>query len=169
MNDSPGTDAKKRSRLRWVTLGEAIAIAALIISGLGLWHELRKPDDKPVVVEKQASIPLRLRGHPVDEGRSLEITPVEQSHSLQSLTITAGNSKIELGSDGELGAKAVENALGDRVEKDDATHQLRLKIEAKYVEAGADKSATGSYTLTYRWEAGGLLGGRSLRLNGLIR
>jgi hypothetical protein len=62
MSEISGTEAKKRSRLRWVTLGEAIAIAALIISGLGLWREFNKPDEKPVVVEKTSSIPLALRG-----------------------------------------------------------------------------------------------------------
>jgi len=169
MSEISGTEAKKRSRLRWVTLGESIAIAALIISGLGLWREFTKPDDKPVVVEKTSSIPLTLRGRAQDEGRSLEITPVENSHALQSLTITAGASKIELGSDGALDAKTVEDALGKSVEKDEATHRLRVRIEAKYVEAGADKSATGSYVVRYRWEGGGLFNGRSLRIAGLSR
>ena len=31
------TEAQRRSRLRWVTLGEAIALAALIVSAAGLW------------------------------------------------------------------------------------------------------------------------------------
>jgi hypothetical protein len=169
MSEISETEAKKRSRLRWVTLGESIAIAALIISGLGLWREFTKPDEKPVVVEKTSSIPLTLRGRAQDEGRSLEITPVENSHALQSLAITTGASKIELGSDGTLDAKTVENALGKSVEKDEAMHRLRVRIEAKYVEGGADKSATGSYMLAYRWEGGGFLGGRSLRLTGLSR
>lgn len=169
MSEASGTDTKRRSRLRWVTLGEAIAIAALIISGLGLWHELTKPDEKPVVVENKPSIPLTLRGRASDEGRSLEISPVEQSHALQSLTITAGSTKIELGSDGELPAKAVENVLGESPEKDEATHRMGVRIAARYVEAGADKSAIGSYTLTYRWEGGGLLGGRSVRLIGISK
>jgi hypothetical protein len=163
------SENKKRSRLRWVTLGEAIAIAALIISGLGLWHELRKPDREPVIVEKQPSIPLRLRGRSNDEGRVLEISPVEDSHALQSLTVTAGRNKIELGSDAELSARAIEDGLGKSAKKDQATHSLRVSIEAKYVEAGADKTATGSYLLRYRWEDGGFLGARSLRLVGLSR
>jgi len=169
MSEISGSDASKKSRLRWVTLGESIAIAALVISGIGLWREFTKPDEKAVVVEKQASIPLRLRGHVTDEGRSLEIRPVEQGHALQSLTISAGSSKIESGSDGELDAKALENALGKSADKDDATHRLAVQIEARYVEAGADKAATGSYVLSYKWEGGGLLGGRSLRLTGLGR
>jgi len=169
MSDVSDTESKKRSRLRWVTLGESIAIAALIISGLGLWHELTKPDEKPVVVEKSNSIPLRLRGRPGDDGRSLEIAPVESSHALQSLTITVGTTKIEIGSDGELDAKTVEKAVGETAKKDEAAHGMRVRIETRYVEAGADKSATGSYMLNYRWEGGGLLGGRSLKLVGLSR
>jgi hypothetical protein len=169
MSEASDTDTRKRSRLRWVTLGEAIAIAALILSGLGLWHEFTKPDDKPVVVEKQASIPLRLRGRVTGEGRSIEIAPVENSHALQSLTISAGSSKVEVGSDGELDAKALESALGKSADAGDGAHRVQVRIEAKYVEAGADKTATGSYTITYRWEGGGLLGGRSLRLVSLSR
>ena len=168
MRETSETEANKRSRLRWVTLGEAIAIAALIISGLGVWHELSKSDEKPVIVEKQATIPLRLRGITTDEGRSLEIAPVENSHALQSLTVTVGTSKIEVGSDGELAAGAVESALGKR-DEDKAPHRLRVRVETRYVEAGADKTATGSYVLTYKWEGGGFLGGRSLRLVGLSR
>ena len=169
MSEVSGAEAKKKSRLRWITLGEAIAIAALVISGVGLWRELIKTDEKPVVVEKQSSIPLRLRGQVTDDGRTLEIAPIENSHALQSVTITAGISKIELGSDGELSAKAVENALGKSAEEGDGTHRLRVRIEARYVEAGADKFTADSYTLTYRWNDGGLLGGRSLRLAGLSR
>lgn len=168
MNEASETEAKRRARLRWVTLGEAIAIAALIISGLGLWHEFHKPDVKPVVVEKKNAIPLRLRGIAKDEGRMLEISPVENGHALQSLTITAGKSKIEVGSDGQLAAGAFEDALG-KPDEDKGTHRLQVRTEARYVEAGADKSATGSYMLSYRWESGGLLGGRSLRLVGLSR
>jgi hypothetical protein len=40
------SEEKARRRLRWISLGEAIAIAALVVSGLGLWREWRK-DDSP--------------------------------------------------------------------------------------------------------------------------
>lgn len=164
------TPESKKSRLRWVTLGEAIAIAALILSGLGLWHEWNKRDDKPVVVEKErASIPLALRGHVRDEGKSLEISPIEDSHALQSLTLTVNGSNIELGGDGELKANAIESALGTAADEGKGTHRLNVRITARYVEAGTDKSATGSYVIRYKWEGGGLFGGRSLRLAGFSR
>ena len=168
MSNESQSEARKRSRLRWVTLGEAIAIAALILSGLGLWHQWNKREEAKIIVEKPAAIPLALRGRAIDDGRSLEIAPIEDSHALQSLTITAVGLKIELGSDGELSASDLEEAIG-KPPGGEERQSLRVRIAARYVEAGADKTASGSYVLTYRWEGGGLLGGKSLRLVGLSR
>ena len=172
MTKTKETESQRRTRLRWVTLGEAIAIAALILSGLGLWHEWNKRDDGPkVVVEKPTAIPLALRGRVGDDGRSLEISPIEEEHALQSLTLTVptSGSVIEIGSDGEVSARAIESALNRVDDQEKGPHRLPIRIAARYVEAGADKSTTGSYVLTYRWEGGGLFSGRSLRLVGLSR
>jgi hypothetical protein len=174
MNDSAELEVKRRSRLRWVTLGEAIAIAALIVSAAGVWISWKtsSSEDKgpTTVVEKRAAIPLTLRGRARDDGRTLEISPVEDGHALQSLTVaTAGAAPIEVGSDGELRAGDLQRALGEKTADGKGTHRVRVRIAARYVEAGADKSATGSYVLSYRWEGGGLFGGRSLRLTGISK
>ena len=47
--------------------------------------------------------------------------------------------------------------------KDDKTERkgnqrLGVRVSARYVERGADRRATGSYTLAYRWQGGGLAG-----------
>jgi hypothetical protein len=164
----------RRSRIRWVTLGEAIAIAALVISGLGLWHEWGNRDKHPApvaVVEQQKPIPLVLRGQPASDGRALDIAPVEQRHALESLVVTIkGAEPVEIGSDGRLQAGDVEQALEGRdKEPKDKTLSVPVKISARYVENGADRRGGGSYTLRYRWEGGGLFGGRSLRLVSLSR
>jgi hypothetical protein len=173
MNDTPATEAKRKASLRWVTLGEAIALAALIISGIGVWLSWKGSSEEKsptTIVERRQAIPLALRGRAQSDGRSLEIMPVEDSHALQSLTLAAQGAKpIELGSDGELSARDLENALGASAPDGKGTHRARVRIAVRYVEAGADKSATGSYLITYRWEGGGLFGGRSLRLVGLSR
>ena len=105
---SEKSEAARRSRLRWVTLGEAIAIAALIVSAAGVWLSWQSSsEDKgpTTVVEKREPIPLILRGKAQNDGRTLEISPVEDSHALQSLTVTAaGAAPIEVGSDSELRA-----------------------------------------------------------------
>jgi hypothetical protein len=44
-----------------------------------------------------------------------------------------------------------------------------VHIDARYVEMGKDRRAAGTYTLRYRWDGGGLFGGRSLKLSGLSR
>jgi hypothetical protein len=173
MNDSPSNEAKRKSRLRWVTLGESIAIAALVVSAVGVWISWKtdSSDKGPTtVVEKRQAIPLTLRGKVQSDGRSLEIAPVEESHALQSLTVALpGADAIEVGSDGQLSANDVQSALGKSAADGKGTHRVRARIVAKYVEAGADKSATGSYVISYRWEGGGLFGGRSLRLVSLSR
>jgi hypothetical protein len=172
MNEQP-TEAQKKSRLRWVTLGEAVAIAALIVSAGGLWltWKTTDKDQGPTeVVEKRQAVPLALRGKTTEDGRTLEISPVEAGHALQSLDVMVANSSaIEAGSDGRLDASDLESALGDKAEDGKGTHRIRVRIASKYVEAGADKTATGSYVISYRWEGGGLLGGRSLRFSGFTR
>ena len=173
MTESTGSEARRKSRIRWITLGEAIAIAALIVSAFGVWISWKSDgEDKAptTVVERRQAIPLALRGEALRDGRSLEISPIEDSHALQALTVTpAGAEPIDLGNDGELSARSLEGALGKNAASGKGTHRVPVRIAARYVEAGADKSATGSYVISYRWDGGGLFGGRSLRIVGLSR
>ena len=166
MSDSVPT---RKSR---ISLGEGIALAALIISGLGLWLSWKNSnEDRPTrIVEQRQAIALTLRGEVEGDGRSLVITPVEQGHALQSLTLTPkGGNAIELGSDGRLSARDVERALGKDARDSKGSQSLSVRIDAQYVEAGTDRRGGGQYRIRYHWEGGGLLGGRSLRLAGLSR
>jgi hypothetical protein len=162
------------SRRRLINLGELIALGALIVSALGVWiawkSNNRPAEDKPTrVVEQRQAIPLTLRGTADQDGRKLTIAPVESTHALESVTVTIqGSGPIELGSDGRLAASDVESALKVKDENKGA-HSVPIRIRAKYVEAGTDRSGGGSYVLRYRWESGGLFGGRTLRLTGLSR
>jgi hypothetical protein len=166
-------ETESARRRRWITFGELIGLGALAVSAVGVWISWTNSDnDKPTrVVEQRQSVPLTLRGRRADDGRSLEISPVESSHALESLKVTLpGASPIEVGSDGELDAADVESALkGRENEQKDRTLSVRVRIEAHYVEAGRDKQASGTYTLRYMWKGGGLFGGRSLHLVGLSR
>ena len=75
-----------------------------------------------------------------------------------------------VGSDGQLSASDVESALkGREKEPKDVTRSVPVRIDARYVESGTDRRGGGSYVLRYKWEGGGLFGGRSLRLVGLSR
>jgi hypothetical protein len=155
---------------RWINLGELIAIAALVVSAVGVWIAWKSTNsNQPTrVVEQRQSIPLMLRGTVTDDGREMLIAPVEASHALESLTLTiSGADSIELGGDGNVDADTV----AAKLTKDEAkgAHSVAVSIKARYVEMDKDRTATGHYVLRYKIEGGGLLGGRSLRFAGLSR
>ena len=166
------TDEKTRRR-RWINLGELIALAALIVSAVGVWIAWKSSNqDKPTrIVEQRSSVPLALRGSADGDGGTLTIVPADPSHALESLKVTIkGSAPIEVGSDGRLSASDVEAALkGREKETKDVTHSVPVRIDARYVEAGTDRHGGGNYVLRYKWEGGGLFGGRSLKLLGLSR
>jgi hypothetical protein len=163
----------EQSRRRWINLGEIIAIAALIVSAAGVWIAWKSSSkDEPTrIVEQKPAVPLALRGAPAGDGRSLTIVPADPSHALESLKLTIkGASPIDIGSDGRLSASDVEVALkGHDKEAKDITFSVPVRIDARYVESGADRRGGGNYVLRYKWEGGGLFGGRSLQLVGFSR
>jgi hypothetical protein len=163
----------RETRRRWISLGETIAIAALMVSAVGVWIAWQSSNnDRPTrVVEQRSAVPLALRGTADGDGRTLTIMPADPGHALQSLRLTInGASPIDVGSDGHLSASDVEAALkGREKEAKDVTHSVAVRIEARYVESGSDRRGGGAYVLRYKWEGGGLFGGRSLRLVGLAR
>ena len=167
------SESESESRRRWITFGELIALAALIVSAIGVWIAWKSSDQTgPTrVVEQHQSIPLTLRAKREDDGARLEISPVESSHSLESLTVKiATASPIQIGSDGELQASDVQSALGDRnSEPKDRTLSIPIHVDARYVEMGKERTSSGTYTLRYMWKGGGLFGGRSLHLVSLSR
>jgi hypothetical protein len=169
MSESP----EARARRRWINLGETIAIAALIVSAVGVWIAWKSSNqDKTTrIVEQRSAVPLALRGTADGDGRTLTIMPADPGHALQSLRVTIkGASPIDVGSDGRLSAGDVEGALkGREKEAKDVTHSVPVRIDARYVEAGSDRRGGGTYVVRYKWEGGGLFGGRSLRLLGLAR
>ncbi|MES2137469.1 MAG: hypothetical protein V4502_10485 [Pseudomonadota bacterium] len=162
-----------QTRRRWINLGEFIALGALAVSAAGVWLTWKNSsEDKPTrIVEQRSAISLALRGTPDSDGRAITIMPADPGHALQSLKVTIkGASPIDVGSDGRLDSNDVESALKNRQkESKDGTHSVPVRIDARYVEAGTDRRGGGAYVLRYRWEGGGLFGGRSLRLVGLSR
>ena len=166
------SDPPKRRRL--IPLGEVIALAALIVSALGVWiaWESGKHSGGPTqVVQQRSRIPLALRGTVDDSGQTLTIVPADASHALESIDVKiAGASTIEISSDGKLDASQVETALKSHENEAKSTVlRVPLKLDVRYVENGADRRGGGTYVLRYKWEGGGLFGGRSLRLIGFSR
>ena len=166
MVDSPSPDSK--ARRRWISFGETIALAALIISALGLWNSWRseEPDKASPSTETKSAIPIALRGETESGGKAMTIAPVESGHSLESLTLTAGNKPaVSIGSDGRLAASDVQRLVGDAAKG--KAGSIAVRIDARYIEAGTVKRGGGRYRISYRWDEGGLFGSDKLRLTGL--
>lgn len=167
------SESESAARRRWITFGEIIAVLALIVSAAGVWIAWKSSNqDEPTrVVEQRPAVPLALRGTADGDGGTLTIMPADPSHALEGLTVTIrGASPIEVGSDGRLSASDVEAVLkGREKEAKDVTHSVPIRIDARYVEMGKDRRGGGNYVLRYKWEGGGLFGGRSLHLTGLSR
>ena len=103
-----------------------------------------------------------------DEGKSLLLSPVESGHALDSLTLTSNGRGVDVGSDGVVPASAVQSMVG-KPKDGEKTGSIPVKVEARYVEAGQDRRGGGTYRIRYRWEGGGLFGGKDLRLTGWSR
>ena len=89
----------EKTRRKWINLGELIALAALIVSAVGVWIAWKSSqDNEPTrVVEQRSAVPLALRGSLSSDGRTLTILPADPSHALESLKITIrGASPIDV-------------------------------------------------------------------------
>ena len=86
MSEFPETRAAAAGSI----LARLIALAALIVSALGVWIAWKSSSqDKPTeVVEQRSAVPLALRGTVDSDGRTLTIVPADPSHALQSLKVT---------------------------------------------------------------------------------
>ena len=169
MNDAPQTDAQKIRR-RWINLGEFVAVAGLIISGLALWNSWggKDRDEKAVIEQDAKPIPLALKGRVEDDGKLLVLSPVESGHALDSLTLTANGHEVSAGSDGRISAAEVEILLSEKSERK-GDGRVSVKVAARYVERGDDRRGGGRYVIAYRWVDGGLFSGKSLRMTAFNR
>jgi hypothetical protein len=169
MSESP----EARARRRWINLGELIALAALVVSALGVWIAWKSSTQEKTtrIVEQHHPVPLSLRATVDGDGRTLTLVPADPSHALESATLTVkGATPIDVGSDGRLSASDVESALkGSEKQDKDVAYSVPVRIAARYVENGNDRRGGGAYVLRYKWEGGGLFGGRSIHLLGLSK
>ena len=171
------TPQQRRTRLRWLTLAEIVAILAVGISGLGLWKSWQDSETRPVVANDAKSIPLTLRATVNDDRRSVVLTAVEPGHAVQSAEISfpaaLGVSALEQSGDVELSASSFDDVLFEqrdvaklpKLTKSEA--RLPLLIVTRYIEAGSPREDRALYTLGYRISDGGILSGRELSLGGL--
>jgi hypothetical protein len=166
-------------RRRWITLGEILAVIAVLISGLTLWnsYQERSSSEAERVAEKKQqaakSQALVLRG---DSGRKkMILTSLDPGHAVQSQSIRFPTAlevdpvedlvepRIEAGWIKEAAGKARKSAGGGNQAED---RRMPVLITSRFVSGGQTFTDSAIYDVGYRRE-GNLLGGSEIDLLGL--
>jgi hypothetical protein len=172
-------DGAARIRRRWITLGEVLAVAGVVISALALWNSWAERDDNArqraaEAAEKRAvSHVLLLRAS--GGGRRLVLAPRDAGQLLQGQTLlfpsALGVGPIET-TDGRIEAEWVKRAV-KKAHEDDETKtagdaRLPVGIATRFTgEGGETLTDTALYDIGYKEEGGGLLGGSDVALRGV--
>jgi hypothetical protein len=186
MSDEADSRAKDRAeaakvRRRWITLGEVLGVAAVLISGLTLWNnwnDRRETKAEKAATEQRASAKVaKLVLVAADGGKqTLALKPAAPEQSVQSQTIlfptaldvspaaTTGEPRIEGGWFEHALVKAREAAgLPDNSRGDE---RLPVVIVTQYLADGDPHDDVALYDVGYTI-SGKFLGGHSVTLRGI--
>jgi hypothetical protein len=166
-------------RRRWITLGEILAVIAVLISGLTLWNsysersasEAERAQEKQRQAARSRALVLK-----ADGGRKrLNLAAVDPAQAIQSQTIAFPSA---------LGVKTIETLIEPRIEagwiekaakkardagaagKASGDLRLPVAIGTRFVAGGETFEDIAIYDVGYRRE-GSLLGGSDVDLLGL--
>lgn len=168
-------------RRRWITLGEVLAVLAVLISGLTLWNsysersatETERAEEK----QKQAAVSRTLLLKATGSGKRLGLAAHDPAQAIQSQTIAfptaLGGASIETLIEPRIeagwvkrAAKKAREAASD-VGKISGDARLPIAITTRFVSGGESYTDTGIYDVGYKYDDGGLLGGSEVELRGL--
>jgi hypothetical protein len=183
--ETQGEQAEKaRVRRRWLTLGEILAVAAVVISALTFWNSYRERTDAEATRAAEsaragrAAATLVLQGKVQDDGDTLAVTPRLESQVIQEQRLvfpaglkldpveTSGNPRIERGWIEEALTEAREKAGARKVTAGDA--RLPVLIVTTYLLDNEPHVDRAVYEIGYGTRHS-LLGGTSVILKGLSR
>ena len=171
-------------RRRWITLGEILAVIAVVISGLTLWNSYTERSasqaEKAQEKQRRATLSKALVLKAQGGGKRMALTALDPAHAIQSQTIAFPAT---------LGVKTIETLIEPRIEADwikeaakkarqagaagaadKASGDLRLPvaISTRFVTGGETYTDVAIYDVGYRREDS-LLGGSDVELLGLSR
>ena len=165
-------------RRRWITLGEVLAVIAVLISGATLWnsYQERKTSEAERAAaarkEAQAETALVLRAKAQNDGKRVSLEAVDASHVIQSQRIlfptALGLKPIETAGDARIEADWIASALKKAEAEENGAGDLRVPVAivTRFTANGTVRTDAALYQLAYSRE-GHLLGGSSIKLRGL--
>ncbi len=170
------TADQKRTRRRWLTLAELVAVAGVVIAALSLWQNWsdRRADKAAAVAAGAAAAKdkarIELTATVADGGRVLKLADLR--HDISDVTVTypkalgvpvqhpSGNPVISADAIAAPLLKLTDGGADDR------TGRLPALITVTYVDGDDSRSASGLYDVV--WATHGRFGrGRVLKLTGL--
>jgi hypothetical protein len=166
--ETPG----QRSRRRWLTLAELVAVAGVLIAALSLyltWSDKRESaDEKATEAHKHAVV--QFEGTPIDKGATLQLT--DPAHKVQSIGVTFP-AALAAGTHQALVAPRIEadwikQPLLDLTRKGPDAQEGRVPvlITADWWDGDTHRRDRAIYDLA--WKKGGeLIRGHTLRLEGV--
>lgn len=179
MNETPEERREAaKIRRRWISLGEAVAVAAVLISAATLWNSYAERKsaeaDRTAAAQKEGKVEaaLVLRARSADEGKRLTLEAVDPDQVIQSqrviLPSALGVQPIETAGDPRIEARWLSDALKKAEAQRTTAGDLRVPVAivSRFTSKGEMHSAAAVYQLAYVRE-GHLLGGSSTRLRGL--
>jgi hypothetical protein len=170
-----------RIRRRWITLGEVLAVAGVLISALALWNSWSERSDNArqraaeAAERKTVSHVLLLKAS--GGGKRLALAPHDSDQLLQGQTILFP-SPLAIGAvettDARIEADWVKRAVKKAHEDDDdkpaGDARMPVAITSRFTSQGGETlTDTALYDVGYKESGGGLLGGTDVELKGLSR
>ena len=169
-------------RRRWITLGEVLAVVAVVISALTFWNSYRERADAEAERHAAArhadtkAASLVLKGAPAQNGDWLTLTALDPTQTIQDQKVsfpskllvdtveTTGEGRIEAAwFDTKL--KRARNDAG-RAEESVGDERLPVAIATRFFVDGAAHDDLAIYDIGYAIE-GAFLKGKLVKLRGL--
>lgn len=185
--ETPQERAEARAlRRRWISIGEAVAVAGVVIAGLGFWNNYSERQD--AAAERAIERKTAEQGKAEQAAALRRVRLVTSEVDNKGIVLAAPEGcalqSTEIRFPAALGVENRSTVVTHRIEADwlaapllKATDggadrregRLPVLIAATCTSTDGDHAETAIYDLLWRTEPGGLLSGRALRLRGLVR
>lgn len=169
-------------RRRWITLGEVLAVVAVLISALTLWNSYQERRTSEVerarseTKAESAARTLLLKGTPSRDGDRLELAALREDQTIQAQTITfpspLGITPVETTGDARIEASWFRAPLvaarkaARRPAETRGDEKLPVLLTTRFLADGVVRTDRAIYEIGYATETG-FLQGTAVRLRGL--
>jgi len=173
----PAPLARPRRQGFWLTVGEVVAVLALLIAGLNYWesHQQHVDDVRRAQAQTRAATAFVAVGEADRDGRFVGLRALKASQAIQSqryrfpdevldhpVEITAERPRIEA----DWIAAGLKRVLDESHARGAGEARVPVVMQTVFVEDGDTRTDVSLYQLGVAWKRG-FLGARQIRLTGL--